>query len=182
MNPFLGIMIISVGATAAASFYVPLNKVKNWAWETFYLSHGAIAWIIAPLIAALCATPHLFEVYSKSPPQVLAITFAMGILWGIGALTFGLSMRYLGLSLGYAISIGTLSVLGTIIPSILEGEFFPLFTQWPNFIVVVGIIVSVAGIGICGRAGVMKEKSLSDDQKQDSVKEFSLFKGLAYAF
>ena len=85
MNPFLGLLIIAIGSTSAASFYVPLNKVKNWAWETFYLSHGVIAWIITPLIAALFATPRLFQVYKNSPLQVIAATSALGVLWGVGA-------------------------------------------------------------------------------------------------
>lgn len=181
MNPFLGLLIISVGSISAASFYVPLNKVKNWAWETFYLSHGVVAWIITPLIAALFATPHLIQVYTNSPPKVIAATLALGVLWGVGALTFGLSMRYLGLSLGYAIALGSCAVAGTIIPSIMQGQFVPMFTQWPNAVVLIGILISVGGIGICGWAGIMKEKDLTDDQKKESVKDFHLFKGLAVA-
>lgn len=177
----MGLFLIFLGSASAASFYVPLNKTKGWSWETFYLAESFIAWILMPLGAALYATSHLFEVYSASPPGVLAVTFGLGVVWGIGQLMFGLSMRYLGLSLGYAITLGTCAVVGTIVPSIMEDKFIPMLTEWPNVLVPIGICISVIGIAVCGWAGMMKEKEVSEEQKKTSVKEFHLFKGLTVA-
>ena len=181
MNPFLGVLIISIGSTSAASFYVPLGKVKGWAWETYYLAQGVIAWIIMPLIAALYATPQLFEVYTNSPPASLAVTFGLGVLWGVGALTFGLSMRYLGLSLGYAIALGFCAAVGTLAPSIIEGKFLSLFVEWPKVVLTMGVVVTLVGITVCGLAGIKKERELTEDEKKASIREFNLVRGLAVA-
>ena len=178
MHAFFGILIITVAAASAASFYVPLQKVKNWGWESYYLAQGVIAWIVAPLTAAMLTIPDLATVYANSPPEVLAMTAGLGVLWGVGALTFGLSVRYLGLSLGYAIPLGTCAAVGTLAPSVIEGKFLGLFLDWHKALILVGVGVTLAGIGICGWAGTRKERELTHDEKKQSVQEPRFIRGL----
>ncbi len=177
MNPFLGIALIAIGAASAASFYVPLQRIKTWAWETYYLAHGVMAWIILPLIVAVLVTDDLPQILRDSPPQSLALTFGFGVLWGVGALTFGLSMRYLGLSLGYAVALGVCAAAGTLLPPIIDGQILSFFTIGGKAVILAGVLLSLGGIGICAFAGIRKEHELTDEQKTESVSEFSLVKG-----
>ena len=124
MNTLIGLFIIAVGSFGQSSSYVPINKVKDWSWESFWLTQGIFAWLIFPLLGALLAVPvgsSLLQILSVDPSATLKAMF-FGVLWGVGGLTFGLSMRYLGVALGQSIALGTCSAFGTIIPAIMGGK------------------------------------------------------------
>jgi L-rhamnose-H+ transport protein len=181
MNPFLGIGLIALGSIGAASFYVPLKKVKKWAWESYWLSQGVAAWIIAPWIFALFTVPEgtLLKILSDSPSSAKLLAMLFGALWGIGGLTFGLSIRYLGIALGQSIALGFCAAFGTLIPPIVAGD--NLFDSTAGILTVVGVAICLAGIVIIGYAGSLKNKNLSEEERKAAVKEFALKKGLIIA-
>jgi L-rhamnose-H+ transport protein len=189
-NPFLGVFLHAVGGFAAGSFYAPLKSVKAWAWESLWLIMGLAAWIAAPWTVALLTTPRLLEVLTGSPAQACYIAMAFGLLWGVGNLTFGLSVRYLGMALGYTVALGFCMTFGTLLPPLYNGFFgteddyvklINLFTTLPGQIVLAGVVVCMVGIALCGVAGMLKERELSDSEKQAAVAEFALGKGFAVA-
>jgi L-rhamnose-H+ transport protein len=177
-NPFLGVFLHGVGGLAAGSFYVPFRRVKQWAWESYWLVGGVFSWIIAPWVVALLACPDLIAVLRASPAENIFWTYAFGILWGIGGLTFGLSMRYLGLSLGYALSLGFCATFGTIIPAWYDGKILDLVRKTSGEITLGGIVVCLAGIAVCGLAGRRKEREMSAEEKQAAIREFNFVKGV----
>ncbi len=128
-NPALGILLHAIGGLAAASFYLPYNKVKNWEWETFWLTGGVFAWLIAPIIGAALICPDLIGILVEAPAKNVFWTYFFGVLWGVGGLTFGLSVRYLGQSLGFSISLGFCAAFGTIIPSLFLGSAIELIRE-----------------------------------------------------
>lgn len=174
----LGLLIIAVGSFGQSSSYVPIKKVEDWSWETFWLMQGVFAWILFPLLGAMLAVPaghSLFEIYAANPVDTLWTVF-FGILWGVGGLTFGLSMRYLGVALGQSIALGTCAGLGTVLTPIFTGRTGDLTTP-----VLVGVVVTLLGIGIIGYAGSLKSASLSEEEKKKAVKDFNFTKGLLVA-
>jgi L-rhamnose-H+ transport protein len=90
--------------------------VKHWAWEAYWLAGRFFSWIIAPWILASLLTKDLFAVLGQAPPAALFWALFFGLLWGVGGLTFGLTMRYLGLSLGMAVVLGLCAAFGTLMP------------------------------------------------------------------
>jgi len=178
MNPLLGIFLHAIGGFASASFYVPIKFVKSWSWEVAWLCMGLVAWLITPMVAATITMPTWFEAISATPWHVLAVTALFGGMWGFGNVTYGLSMRYLGLGLGVAVALGTCAVVGTMIPPIVKGELFKIATTTSGQIVLVGVIVGVLGIIINGIAGVLKER---DSTKTEALPEFNLRKGILVA-
>jgi L-rhamnose-H+ transport protein len=177
-NPFLGVVLHALGGFAAGSFYIPYKKVRGWAWETYWLVGGFISWIIVPWIVGLLTCPNLLGVLRSASGKTVLWTYLFGVMWGIGGLTFGLSMRYLGLSLGMALSLGFCAVFGTLIPPVFGGKIAGLVATTSGRIVILGIIVCLTGIAMCGRAGMRKEKELSDTEKKASIAEFSFVKGV----
>ncbi len=180
MEIFLGLLIIAVGCFATSSFYVPINKVKSWAWESFWLVQGIFAWLIVPFLGAYLFMPSgtLMDVLtSNSSAAGMAIFY--GALWGIGGLTFGLGMRYLGVALGQSLGYGTCAAFGTLLPPILKGE--NLLASTEGWILIAGVAVAIAAIAIIGYAGSLKSKSMTEEQKREAVKEFALKKGLIIA-
>lgn len=178
MEIIIGLLIIAVGAFCQSSSYVPINKIKNWSWESYWIVQGVFAWLVFPFLGALLAVPDghsLFEVYAAHPSDALWAMF-FGVLWGVGGLTFGLSMRYLGVALGQSISLGTCAGLGTILTPIFTGHMEELTMP-----VIVGVIVTLLGIGIIGYAGNMKSATLSEEEKKKAVKDFNFTKGIFVA-
>ncbi len=174
----LGVLLHALGGFAAGSFYIPFRKVRNWAWESYWLVGGLFSWMVAPWVIAIATVPDLLSVLSKAPAQSVFWSYAFGVLWGIGGLTFGLSMRYLGMSLGYAIALGFCAVFGTIIPPIYAGTFGEILTKSSGWTTLGGVFVCLIGIAVCGWAGISKERELSEEKKKEVIGEFNLVKGL----
>ena len=178
MEIILGLLIIAIGAFCQSSCYVPINRIKEWSWESYWIVQGVFAWLVFPFLGALLAVPadnSLFEIYANNPADTLWTMF-FGALWGVGGLTFGLSMRYLGVALGQSIALGTCAGLGTILTPVFTGKAGDLTTS-----VIVGVVVTLVGIGIIGLAGSMKSASLSEEEKKKAVKDFNFTKGIIVA-
>jgi len=181
-NPALGVFFHWLGGLASGSFYVPYRGVKQWSWETYWLVGGFFSWIIAPWFLGSLMTCDLLAVLSEAPARTLFWSFFFGLLWGVGGLTFGLTMRFLGLSLGMAVALGLCAAFGTLMPPIFSGVFASqVLGTNSGRVILVGIMVCLLGIGAAGLAGIYKERAMSPEQKQATIKEFDLEKGLAVA-
>ena len=186
MDILIGLIIIAVGAFCQSSCYVPINKIKDWSWESYWIVQGVIAWLLLPLLGAFLAVPEghcLCELITDTPSFNIWMTILFGVLWGVGGLTFGLSMRYLGVALGQSIALGTCAGLGTIMGPVLLNVFFPELNALSSltFAVILGVAVTLVGIAVIGVAGSMKAASLSEEEKKAAVKDFNFPKGLAIA-
>lgn len=181
MNPIAGVLLIALGSIGAASFYVPFKKVKSWAWESYWISQGLFAWIIIPWIFALIFIPHgqLIPIIKEAPASAKLMAVVFGVLWGFGGLTFGLSLRFLGVALGQSIALGLCAAFGTLLPPIIAGD--NLFSTTGGILTIIGVAITVAGIIIIGYAGSLKSKEMSEEEKKAAVKEFALKKGILIA-
>ena len=180
-NPLLGVFLHWLGGLASASFYVPFRQVRGWSWETYWLAGGVMSWIVMPWLLAGLLTHDLLTVLQTASASTLIWTYFFGLLWGLGGLTFGLTMRYLGLSLGMAVALGYTAVFGTLVPPIFHGQFRQLLDQRSGIIILVGVGICVLGIVFAGAAGISKENELSHEQKLASIREFNLKLGLGVA-
>ncbi|MFA5058137.1 MAG: L-rhamnose/proton symporter RhaT [Opitutaceae bacterium] len=181
-NPFLGVVFHWLGGLAAGSFYVPYRGVRRWSWETFWLIGGFFSWIVAPWVIGLSVTHDLFGVLARAPGHTLFWAWFFGLLWGIGGLTFGLTMRYLGMSLGFGLALGICAVCGTLIPPIFKGAIGSIAATSSGRVTLIGIGVCIIGIAVSALAGLSKERELPEAAKKESVKEFNFKKGLVVAF
>jgi len=181
MNPVFGIFLNVIGSFAASSFYLAFKKVNNWSWESYWLVNGFFCWIIVPWTIAALTIPDLLIIIREASPQNLFWTLIFGICWGIGSLTFGLSLRYLGISLGMALVLGLTTVFGTLVPPIFMGKFLSLVQSISGQVTIAGLVVCLAGIVFTGWAGVSKESEQSSEEKQKYIKDFNFRKGLIVA-
>jgi L-rhamnose-H+ transport protein len=181
-NPALGVLFHWLGGLASGSFYVPYRAVRKWSWETYWLVGGVFSWIVAPWLLAALLTKHLLFVLGTTPGDTLFWCYFFGLLWGVGGLTFGLTMRYLGLSLGMAIVMGLCAAFGTLMPPIFNGTFATqVWGTTPGRVVLLGIGVCLLGIAIAGLAGISKERAMSTSAQQTAIQEFDLKKGFLVA-
>ncbi|HKN33540.1 MAG TPA: L-rhamnose/proton symporter RhaT [Terriglobales bacterium] len=181
-NPALGVFFHWLGGLASGSFYVPYRGVRRWSWETYWLVGGIFSWIIAPWFLGSLMTRDLLAVLSEAPTSTLFWSFFFGLLWGIGGLTFGLTMRFLGLSLGMAVALGLCAAFGTLMPPIFSGVFVSqVLGTNSGRVILFGIFVCLLGIAAAGLAGIFKERAMSPDEQKAAIQEFDLKKGLAVA-
>ncbi|MGB6489027.1 MAG: L-rhamnose/proton symporter RhaT [Steroidobacteraceae bacterium] len=183
-NPLLGVLFHWLGGLASASFYVPYRSVRGWSWEVFWLIGGIFSWIIAPWLFAGLRSHDLLAVLAATPPRTLELCYLFGFLWGFGGLTYGLSVRYLGISLGTAIALGLTAAFGTLIPPLVSGQLFgSLIHTLGGRVVLGGVAIALGGIAVVGKAGHDKEREQAaqhlDDTGQPQAKDFR--RGLAVA-
>ncbi len=178
MNTLIGLIIIAIGSFGQSSSYVPINKVKNWSWENFWLTQGVFAWLIFPFLGSLLAVPDGGSIVDLLSAGGALGSLFYGILWGIGGLTFGLSMRYLGVALGQSISLGTCAAFGTLFPALFAGD--DLF-HGEGLMLLIGVCITLAGIATIGYAGSLRSKNMSEEDKKSAVKDFAFTKGLLVA-
>ena len=189
MNAILGVIFHFLGGFASGSFYMAFKNVRKWAWESYWLIGGLFSWLIIPPLAAFLTIPGFGDIIQQSESTVFTWTYIMGVMWGIGGLTYGLGIRFLGMSLGNSVILGYCAAFGSLIPPIFYNYFpqegkisFSYMMSTPGGrMVLLGVLVCLAGIVICGRAGMMKENDLSEEEKRKSIAEFSLVKGLIVA-
>ncbi|RFM29480.1 L-rhamnose/proton symporter RhaT [Deminuibacter soli] len=189
MGVIAGVIYHFTGGFASGSFYMPFKKIKSWAWESYWIIGGLFSWLIVPPLAAWLTIPGFSQIIGETEGATLSWVYTWGVLWGIGGLTYGLGVRYLGMSLGNSIVLGFCSAFGALLPAVYY-NFSPqqgkvsfsdmLHTHWGQ-VVLAGVVLCLAGISICGYAGVLKERELPDADKKQSVSEFNLTKGLMVA-
>jgi L-rhamnose-H+ transport protein len=190
MNPFLGVIFHWIGGLASGSFYVPFRRVRNWSWETYWLVGGIFSWIIVPWLLAGTMTEDLMRVLHQQSWETLGWTYLFGALWGLGGLTFGLTMRYLGLSLGMGMALGYCAAFGTLLPPIaksivpslpVDDSLQAIAATTAGKITLTGVGVCLLGIAVSALAGLTKEREMPDEQKREAIKEFNYPKGVAVA-
>ena len=178
MNTIIGLIIIAIGSFGQSSSYVPINKVKGWSWENFWLVQGIFAWFVFPLLGALLAIPEGSSLWNLWSSGGATFSVLYGVLWGVGGLTFGLSMRYLGVALGQSIALGTCAAFGTLFPAIFGGKDL---LHGDGLMLLIGVCITLAGITTIGYAGSLRSRNMTDEEKKAAVKDFALTKGLLVA-
>ena len=190
-----GILLHGLGGLGAASFYVPLKGVRKWSWESSWLIANFFFLIVSPGLVAYLTVPKLIAIYGSVPNSAIVTALVLGLCWGFGNLSFGLGLRYLGMSLGFALALGFCTVMGTLGPPLIKSiapDALPnlstqvpledLIRSAPGQATLAGLVVCLIGIALCGRAGIRKERELSDAEKKESVSEFHFVKGICAAF
>jgi L-rhamnose-H+ transport protein len=175
---FTGLMLIAAGAFSAGSFAIPFGKVKDWKWETYWFIYSFGAYVLFPLTACILFTPGFIGIYRSVPSDLLLRVFLLGALYGIGNLSFGLALRYLGISLGYALSLGLILAIGTLIPPVLDGRLNIMIASSGGNILILGVVIACCGIALSGFAGYMKDKIIAGSGQEKSNSEYNFVKGL----
>ncbi|MFC2137399.1 L-rhamnose/proton symporter RhaT [Bacteroidota bacterium] len=178
-NPIIGTGFHALGGISASTCYLPFHKTRKWSWGTFWIVQSMFAWFIMPLIIGILTVPDFFQIIFNSPPKAFWGAFILGAVYGFGGMSFGLSIRHIGYSLTYTIAIGISAVLGTIIPLSIFGGLVEYFTKPGGEIVLIGMILSVIGVALCGLAGFKKEKDINTLEGKSI--QFNMLTGLILA-
>src|ERR1700761_5491860 len=181
-NPLIGVMYHWIGGLASATNFIPFRPIKCWSWEIYWLIQGFAAWIVAPSVIAWLFVPDLADILHHAPPSAFWHAVIWGALWGIGGLTFGLSIRYLGIGLGYAIALGFCTAFGTLMPPLFSGQIVTIAHQSGGRVILLGVFVCLLAIAVNGLAGYLKEQEVPAEEKAAlGERDYSFGRGLAVA-
>jgi L-rhamnose-H+ transport protein len=181
-NPFIGVIYHWIGGFASATNFIPFRGIKRWSWEIYWLIQGFAAWIVAPVVLAGLLVPNLSMVLHAAPRSSIYYALLWGALWGVGGLTFGLAIRYLGIALGYAIALGLCTAFGTLIPPIYDGSIHTILHETSGQIILAGVVLCLIAVAVNGLAGLSKEREITPEEKLEAGElDFSFGKGIAVA-
>jgi L-rhamnose-H+ transport protein len=184
-NPLLGVIFHWIGGFCSATNFIPFRQIKRWSWEVYWIIQGFAAWIIAPTLLASIFVPHLCSILTTAwhnDPSSIGYAVLWGVCWGVGGITFGLAIRYLGIALGYAIALGLCAFFGTLVPPIYHGEIMTLFHQTSGRFILFGVLVCLIGVGVNGAAGYSKENEITPEEKLEAgERDYNFGKGIAIA-
>ncbi|EEI3023157.1 rhamnose/proton symporter RhaT [Salmonella enterica subsp. diarizonae] len=172
----MGIFWHLIGAASAACFYAPFKQVKQWSWETMWSVGGIVSWLILPWTISALLLPDFWAYYGQFNLSTLLPVFLFGAMWGIGNINYGLTMRYLGMSMGIGIAIGITLIVGTLMTPVINGNVEVLIHTEGGRMTLLGVFVALIGVGIVTRAGQLKERKMGI-----KAEEFNLKKGLLLA-
>ena len=187
MSSVLGMLVFSLGGLAGATFLIPARGIKGWAYETWWMFYCVVGLLVMPLVVCSITVPDFCGAIGAAPGGTIAKCVAFGAVWGIGGLTWGLMVRYLGIGLGLAIGCGLCAATGTVLPPIMNGEAATLLygedgaVSTGKLIVLAGVVGSLLGIVFVGLAGKLKEGELPEEEKKKAVAEFDFRKGMIVA-
>jgi L-rhamnose-H+ transport protein len=184
-NPFLGVIFHWIGGFCSATNFIPFRRIKRWSWEVYWIIQGFAAWIIAPSLLATIFVPHVWSILHQAyitDPSSIWYAMLFGTLWGVGGITFGLAIRYLGIALGYAIALGLCAFFGTLVPPIYHGQITSLFHQTSGRYILFGVLVCLFGVAVNGAAGYSKENEITPEEKAEAgERDYNFGKGIAIA-
>ncbi len=181
-NPFIGVIYHWIGGFASATNFIPFRGIKRWSWEIYWLIQGFAAWMIAPIALASIFVPNLSFILHSAPRSSIFYSLLWGALWGVGGLTFGLAIRYLGIALGYAIALGLCTAFGTLIPPIYDGSIHGVMHSNSGQIILAGVLLCLIAVAVNGLAGLSKEREITPEEKAEAGElDFSFGKGIAVA-
>ena len=184
-NPLLGVIFHWIGGFCSATNFIPFRQIKRWSWEVYWIIQGFAAWIIAPTLLASIFVPHLWRILGTAwhnDPSSIGYAVLFGVLWGVGGITFGLAIRYLGIALGYAIALGLCAFFGTLVPPVYHREIGTLFHQTSGRVILLGVFICLVGVAVNGAAGYSKEQEITPEEKAEAgERDYNFGKGIAIA-
>ena len=184
-NPLLGVIFHWIGGFCSATNFIPFRQIKRWSWEVYWIIQGFAAWIIAPTLLASIFVPHLRSILTTAwhnDPSSIGYALLWGVCWGVGGITFGLAIRYLGIALGYAIALGLCAFFGTLVPPVYHGEIMTLLHQTSGRFILFGVLVCLIGVAVNGAAGYSKENEITPEAKLEAgERDYNFGKGIAIA-
>lgn len=181
-NPLVGVVYHWIGGFASATNFIPFRGIKRWSFEIYWIIQGFAAWIVAPLLLCSIFVPDTFGILRSAPSHVIYTAMFWGLLWGVGGLTFGLSVRYLGIALGYAIALGFCTAFGTLIPPAIHGQLGTIAHERSGQVVIGGVLLCLVAIAVNGAAGWLKEHEVTEEEKLEAgERDFSFARGLTVA-
>ena len=160
-----GIIWAVVAGIMLGLYALPEKYAKDFAFENTWGMFFFINLIIVPLAAGFLLINDFAGVLSSVPTSVILAMAIGAICWGIGVMMWGKAINHIGLSLGFSIFIGTVILVGSLLPFVVDG--LPETNKFLTILAGIGVVL--IGIIANGRAGIQKEKDEGKSSEKGSM-------------
>ena len=150
----VGVLLAVVSGVFNGLFTTPMKMIPGWKWENIWLVFIVTACLLMPVGMVTVVGPSPGGLYAAAPAGAVSSALLFGFAWGFGAILFGLSVDYLGVSLANSLVIGLSSAMGSLIPLILRRQ---LQLNLQLVFLLLGIVTFLLGVTLCGMAGRHRE-------------------------
>lgn len=166
---FAGLML---GLYALPQKFTRDFKFEN-TWGLFFM----LTMFVVPIFASLTLIKGFGNVFGSVPSNILVKMAVASFLWGTGVMMWGKAIDHIGVSLGFSLFIGTVILVGSILPFFVDG-----LPDTPTFLVIMGgIIIVLLGVIANGKAGLIREKDEKNTQIEDNESKGSMGAGILIA-
>lgn len=156
MRPLtLGFGLILLAAVGNGVFPLPLRIRRRYEVENTMMLAMGIATIVVPTIVIHVVLPDWMITLSNAGLPTVITVAALGLAWGFGSVTYGFGIAWLGLSVGFAIIMGIITAVGSMMPLLRRWQTLPWEPRW---VITMGVAICVVGVAVCGKAGVMRDR------------------------
>lgn len=162
-----GITLAVFSGLMNGTFTLPMRYLGKWSWENVWTVFVVVACLVMPCIMTLATVAHPLAVLSAAPARAEIIAIATGFMWGFGAVMFGQGVSAMGISMANTLVLAISASLGSFLPMLILApeRLLKPQGQW----ILLGTAVAMAGIGCCGYAGFLRERS--EKQNQNAPRE-----------
>jgi len=162
VNVGMGIAIASVAGVMNGLFPLPMKANKAWTWENNWLPFSVLSLALFPAFIAWYSVPQLSEAFQHATLADIIATMICGALVYTGSLLFGISIVYAGLTLSFALLVGSMNVIGILVPRLLLNH--SLLGSGADWLVLVGVAFSTVSVALGFLAGRWKGQDESTAQ------------------
>lgn len=163
----IGFAILLFAGLCQGSFGLGYKNYQPLKWEAFWGVYSLFC-VIVPLSWAWIQVPSFVNYLTSADLKHIVVPVLCGAIWGISAVGFSKAVTYIGISLVYGLSMGISAVIGSIIP-LLSMENKPSITS--IVLLIVGMIVTLAGIAVITKAGIVKIAEQQTVEKDSANKD-----------
>jgi L-rhamnose-H+ transport protein len=158
-NPsvYLGILLAGISGLMGGTCMLPMRYLSRWSWENVWALYIVVACLILPPAVFFLTVSHPHQVLAAAPARAEIFALSTGFIWGFSAILFGLGVSAIGISMANTLVLATGASLGSILPLLILAP--ERIGQPQGRVIMLGTFTALAGVGFCGYAGILRERS-----------------------
>jgi L-rhamnose-H+ transport protein len=155
----LGLSLALCSGICLGLLLTPMRKLQGWEWENFWAVWSIVGLLLGPIAVAAAVIPHPFEVFSGIGFRLVALTLVLGALGGTSGFLYSMTIPALGVGLAAALNAGSAMATSLLPLAVVHSN-----TIWrrSGLLTITGICIAIAGMGICTKAGSLREQETVD--------------------
>ncbi|GIZ09538.1 L-rhamnose/proton symporter RhaT [Flavobacterium sp. UMI-01] len=170
-----GILLAIFAGLMLGLYALPEKFTKDFKYENTWSLFFLLTMFVVPIIASITLINGFSTIFSDMPTDILIKMGLASFLWGIGVMMWSKAINYIGLSLGFSLFIGTVILVGSLLPFIVEG--LPPTNKLT--LILTGLFIVLIGIFANGKAGYIRESFENKDK--DNTDKASMTTGILIA-
>jgi len=173
-----GILLAIFAGLMLGLYALPEKFTKDFKYENTWSLFFLLTMFVVPIIASITLINGFGEVFGNMPTDIWIKMGLTSFLWGIGVMMWSKAINHIGLSLGFSLFIGTVILVGSLLPFLVDG----LPPDSVLTFILIGIVIVLIGVILNGKAGLIREKDEAlQEQETATEKKGSMATGILIA-